>query len=176
MSIVRRPSIAALLVLTMFSTVLGQHVDCTATCSAQGCLTVSTKKACCGSCGNGGSCQCRKSGSNSVKKSCCDKSNVATTNSCCTPKNVASTASESKHASTCNSDCPCARSTEFPPAPLDQQSKVADSLKLPAMNLGPVLAVLPVSPEFTLGHFSPDDSPPPRAGHGLRIWICSWTT
>jgi len=175
---VPRSPIAALLVLTMFSTVLGQSVDCTASCSAQGCLTDTSGKACCGSCGNGGSCQCRKSGSNSAKKSCCGKSSAATARSCCAPKSVAksATVSQPKVALTCNSDCPCARSSEFPPVPLDQQSKVADWLKLPVMDLGPVLAVLPATPEFTLGHFSPDNSPVPRAGLALRIWICSWTT
>jgi hypothetical protein len=173
---VPRSSIAALLVLTMFSTVLGQSSNCGASCGYQSCLTVSAAKACCGSCGNGGSCQCRNPGSNSASKSCCAKTRVAAARSCCTPKSVASTSSESNQAPACNSDCPCVRSAEFPPVPLDQQSKVADSLKLPVMNFGPLLAVLPAASEFTLGHVSPDNSPPPRAGLALRIWICSWTT
>jgi hypothetical protein len=76
----------------------------------------------------------------------------------------------------CNTDCPCAQSNEFPPIPLEQQSRVADSLKQPVMNLGPVLAVLPAAHELFSGYFLLDDSPPPRAGQNLRIWICSWTT
>jgi hypothetical protein len=39
-----------------------------------------------------------------------------------------------------------------------------------------VLAVLPAAHELSSGFAQPDNSPPPRAGHGLRIWICSWTT
>lgn len=173
---VPRSPIAALLVLTMFSTVLGQPVDCTASCAAEGCLLGVSAKACCGSCENSGSCQCRKPGVNSAKKSCCDKSSVATARRCCSPKHATGIASDSNHAPTCNSDCPCARSAEFPPVPLEQQSNVANSLKLPVLSLGPVLALLPAATEFTPGGVSPDDSPPPRAGQRLRIWICSWTT
>jgi hypothetical protein len=174
---VPRPSIAALLVLTMFSTALGQFVDCSASCSANGCSIVSNAKACCGSCGNGGSCECKKSTARAAKKSCCDKSAVSTTRSCCSPKNDSNSAPASAtRVAGCGKHCPCVSSTEFPPVPLEQPSKAAESLKLPVMNFGPVLAVLPTTDVSALGLYTLNDSPSPRAGNSLRIWICSWTT
>ncbi len=171
----RHTSIAALLVLSMFSTVLGQPSDCTASCAAQGCLSgASAAKSCCGSCGTGGACQCKKE-TNGSAKSCCSNSNTLAAKSCCTPKVPANNAAPATNVPSCDANCPCARSNEFPPVPLEQQSKLADSLKLPVMDLGPVLAVLPAAHELSSGYSLPDDSPPPRAGHGLRIWICSWT-
>lgn len=171
-----RSPIAALLVLTMFSTVLGQPVDCGAACSGNSCSAPSASKSCCGSCGNGGVCQCRQAGSSAAKKSCCEKSSPSKTASCCSSKRTANCAVQPHQAPGCTANCPCVRPAEFPLLPLEQQSKVADSLKQPVMNLGPIVAVLTETDEFSLGRLSLDDSPPPRAGLSLRIWICSWTT
>jgi hypothetical protein len=178
MFLAHRNSIAALLVLTMFSTVMGQFVDCGTSCSSQGCCitTAAAAKPCCGGCESGAGCQCRKSRMD-APKSCCSQPPATATRSCCTPKS--SSACTTKSSTTkivgCGTNCTCVQNSEFPPIPLEQQSKLADSLKLPVMNLGPVLAVLPAAHELSSGYFLLDDSPPPRAGQALRIWICSWT-
>ena len=172
---VSKSSIAALLVLTMFSTVLGQPMDCGQACGTQGCATAGSAKHCCGSCDDGQGCQCRKAGADPADKSCCSAATM--TRSCCTPRSAPTVpvATSTKIAAR-GSGCQCVRSSQFPPAPLDQQSKVADSLKLPVLNVSPLLADIPTVSEFSLGRISPDISPPPRAGQLLRIWICSWTT
>lgn len=174
-------SIAALLVLSMFSTVLGQDVDCGQTCGAGGCQTSNAAKGCCGSCGNGGECQCSKAAKPSAEKSCCSKPAKAALPSCCTAKHTKAAkyhdCTTSKTAlTTCSTGCPCVQNNEFPPVPLEQQSRVADLLKLPVLDHAPVLAVLPAAHELSSGYSLPDHSPPPRAGQTLRLWICSWTT
>ncbi len=174
---VPKSSIAVLLVLTMFSTVLGQPLDCGQACGSQGCATAGRTTHCCGSCGDGPGCECRKANADSAGKACCSTATVAVTRNCCTSKGVTSTpVTKSQKTTTCGAGCQCARSAQFPTVPLEQQSKVADSLKLPVLNVDPLLAVIPSQTEFALGRVSPDDSPPPRAGSMLRLWICSWTT
>jgi hypothetical protein len=173
-----RSPIAALLVLTIFSTAFGRSLDCSVSCQAQGCLapgkaSVTISKTCCGGCGTAAGCQCKKSTS-TAKKSCCEKQSKAmVAKSCCVPKQ---SVGDSPVKQTCSADCPCARQAEFPPLPLDQSAKVAETLKLPVIAYNSLLAVLPAPTYSTLGQISPDDSPPPRAGLALRIWMCSWTT